>query len=519
MKICLIFLSGGKKGKIECFIDGPVTLGTGKDNIIKFDHTEDKKVSMEHAVISDQDGSNYIVDLGSKSGTYLNGEKITGRMLLKDWDVIELGKGGTKAVFRLNETPDLHPNTGDVLEDEMLKIISSSLLKMKGKKEGRLDPSTVFFRKWIDRSVSRSTRKFKIATSILTIILVIIIGFWIVQTVRESNKQEEAYQKRIADISTAWEDKLELMEAKNRAFSDSATARESDLRAKITELQDKLNNTSVKDGSEGTALRQELKRVQKALEKTQNELMKNSRVDWVSITKNSQNAVALVGNYYQIYDKNTNKPLMITGKDTAGKPIIQIGGNGTPLRFTATGTAFCVDPQGILFTNKHVLKPWDSEPFFIQKGLTGQTLKLQLIFADTNEWVDCEILKESATHDILVLKIKNTGNKKYPFLHNFQSDPSKLNQGEEIAVIGYPGNVKTDGKAVTTLTVGVLSKIALKEDLQFNAEINPGNSGGPLLNSKGEVIGIVYGAGIGTSGERLLGISYAVPIKYALELL
>jgi S1-C subfamily serine protease/pSer/pThr/pTyr-binding forkhead associated (FHA) protein len=519
MKICLIFLSGGKKGKIECFIDGPVTLGTGKDNIVKFDHTEDRKVSLEHAVISDQDGSNYIVDLGSKSGTYLNGERIAGRTILKDWDVIELGKGGTKAVFRLNETPELHPSTGDVLEDEMLKIISSSLLKMKGKKEGRLDPSMVFFRKLIDRSVSRSTRKFKIATSILTMILVIVIGFWIVQTLNERKKQEEAYQKRIADIGVAWEDKLELMEAKNQAFSDSATARESELRAKIAELQDKLNITAVRDGSEGTILRQELKRVQKALEKTQNELMKNSRVDWVGISKNSQNAVALVGNYYQIYDKNTNKPLMITGKDTAGKPIMQIGGNGTPLRFTATGTAFCVDSQGILFTNKHVLKPWDSEPFFIQKNLTGQTLKLQLIFADTTEWVDCEVLKESPTHDIIVLKIKNPGNKKYPFLNKFQGETTKLNQGEEIAVIGYPGNVKTDGKAVTTLTVGVLSKIALKEDLQFNAEINPGNSGGPLLNSRGEVIGIVYGAGIGTSGERLLGISYAVPIKYGLNLL
>jgi S1-C subfamily serine protease len=104
-------------------------------------------------------------------------------------------------------------------------------------------------------------------------------------------------------------------------------------------------------------------------------------------------------------------------------------------------------------------------------------------------------------------------------MNKFQKDPSKLNQGDEIAAIGFPGNVKTDGKAVTTLTVGVLSKIPLQADLQFNAEINPGNSGGPLLNSKGEIIGIVYGAGIGTQGERLQGISYAIPIKYGLDLL
>jgi S1-C subfamily serine protease len=79
--------------------------------------------------------------------------------------------------------------------------------------------------------------------------------------------------------------------------------------------------------------------------------------------------------------------------------------------------------------------------------------------------------------------------------------------------------VKSEGKAVTTLTVGVLSKVPLSADLQFNAQINPGNSGGPLINSTGRIIGIVYGAGISQSGQRLQGISYAIPIKYGLELL
>ena len=461
MKICLIFLSGGKKGKIECFIKGPVTLGTGKDNIIKFDSHEDKAVSLEHAVISENENGNYIIDLSSKTGTYVNGEKIEGRTQLKDWDVIELGKGGTRVVFRLNETPKLHPQSGDILEDEMLKIIGSSLLKMKGKKDGRLDPATVFFRKWIDKSVSKSTRKFKIATSILTVVLAAVIGLWIIQTVREGQKKESQYQKRIADISTAWEDKISLIENRNKQFSESAAAREAELRAKISDLQDRISSSSAKDGNESSSLRNELKRVQKELDKTRDELMKNSRVDWVTLSKNTQSAVALVGNYYEMRDKNTGKTLMITGKDSAGKPIIQIGGSGTPLRFTATGTAFCVDDSGILFTNKHVIKPWDTESFFLQKGLTGQTIKLQLIFADTAEWIDCEVYKESPTHDIVALKIKNSS-RKFPFIRKFQKDSSKLSQGEEIAVIGYPGNVKTDGKAVKEIKSpmpGIIKKV------------------------------------------------------------
>jgi|GEM_PF-7063689 len=519
MKICLIFLSGKNKGKIQCFISSPVSLGTGKDNVFKFDSSSDRKVSMEHAVIFEEDDSIYISDLGSKSGTYVNAEKVKDKMVLQDWDVIELGKGGTKMVFRLNETPRVHPGSNNVLEEEMMKIINSSLLKIKGKKSGRLDPATVFFRKVIDKSVKKSTRRFKILTSILTIFLVVAIGLWIAQTIRESERQKLETERRIAEINAAWENRLESMEEKNELFSETTASREAELRSRIAELEEQLEDKSVRESNEGVALRKELRRVQRELDKTRNELMRNSRVNWVKIAQDAQNSVVLIANYYQIYDKNSGKPLMVTGKDPNGKPIIKIGGKGTPLRFTATGSGFNVDPEGIFFTNKHVIKPWETEKFFIQRNLIGKTLRLQLIFADTSEWIECNIHKESEEHDIVVLKLKNEKNNKYPYIDSFEKDTLKLKQGEEIAVIGFPGNVKTDGKAVTTLTVGVLSKVALKTDLQFNAQINPGNSGGPLLNSAGKVIGIVYGAGVGTTGERLQGISYAIPIKLGLDLL
>ena len=87
MKICLVFLSGGKKGSIDCLIEGPVTLGTGRKNDIKFGRATDRKISLDHAVITDDRGDIYISDSRSRSGTFVNGEKITKRTLLKDWDV------------------------------------------------------------------------------------------------------------------------------------------------------------------------------------------------------------------------------------------------------------------------------------------------------------------------------------------------------------------------------------------------------------------------------------------------
>lgn len=519
MKIYLIFLNGSKKGKIECFIGGPISLGTGRDCLVKFSKARDRKVSMEHAVIWEEDGKILLNDKGSQTGTYIDGEQITKRYSLKDWDVIELGKDGTKIVFRLSDSPKTSKASEDIMDAEMMKIINSSLLKMKGKKEGRLDPSTVFFRKLIDRSVKRSTRNFKIATSILTIALIIVIGLWILQTIQENKRYKAETEARLSNISYDWQMKLENIREKNSLFSETVTAKESELRARILELEEQLISAGTSKSTNEAALRRELRKVRQELDKTQKELTKNYRIDWVQIAEQNQKSVALIGNYYQIFDSKSGKPLMVVGKDSENKPIIKIGGIGSPLKFTATGTGFNIKEEGIIITNKHVVKPWESESFFVNKNLTGKTLKLQVIFADTADWVDCEIIEESKDHDIVVLKIKNTKGDKYPYVNSFQADTSKLRQGEEIAVIGFPGNVKMDGKAVTTLTVGVLSKIPLKDDLQFNAQINPGNSGGPLFNSRGQVIGIVYGAGVSTTGERLQGISYAIPIQYGLDLI
>ncbi len=519
MKVCLIYLNGSKRGKIDCFIKGPISLGTGKNNDVKFSRGIDRKVALEHALITEEKDKLFLSDRRSRTGTYVNGEPIGKRVELKDWDVIELGKNGTKCVFRLNEDPAITTGTGDVMDEEMMKIINSSLLKLKGKKTGKLDSSTVFFKKLIDQSVKRSTKRFKVATSILTLILAVVISLWIVQTLREQKRYADETERRMASLNLDMQERMRIVSEKNEAFSQTAAAREAELRSKVADLEEQLKTTDISDASEERAITRELQRVRRELKKTRSELMKNSRVDWVGISKKNQGAVVLIRNYYQVLDKKSGKPLMIRGKDKAGNPIIEIGGTGLPLKFNATGTGFNVDPKGKFFTNKHVIKPWESEKIFIEKGLTGKILSLQVIFADTAKWLDCKIEKESKEHDIMVLKLDNPDNKKYPYIDKFKSETKTLNQGDEIAVIGFPGNVKTDGKAVTTLTVGVLSKIPLKADLQFNAQINPGNSGGPLFNAAGEIIGIVYGAGISQTGQRLQGISYAIPIKYGLELI
>ncbi len=105
-----------------------------------------------------------------------------------------------------------------------------------------------------------------------------------------------------------------------------------------------------------------------------------------------------------------------------------------------------------------------------------------------------------------------------PVVQGIESDPEKLRQGQRIAIIGFPGGVETNGRTITSLTTGVISKASFNKELQFDAAVNPGNSGGPIFNERGEVIGLVYGVGVDREGGRLHGVYYGVPIRFTAGL-
>ena len=99
-----------------------------------------------------------------------------------------------------------------------------------------------------------------------------------------------------------------------------------------------------------------------------------------------------------------------------------------------------------------------------------------------------------------------------PYVFSFSSNDD-YSLGENIFAIGSPGGLSN------TVTSGSISNLgrelqAMGESLQVDVPINPGNSGGPLLNQKGEVIGIVY-AGV----EDYEGVNFAIPAFYVKELL
>jgi S1-C subfamily serine protease len=167
-----------------------------------------------------------------------------------------------------------------------------------------------------------------------------------------------------------------------------------------------------------------------------------------------------------------------------------------------TGSGFMVDDRGYILTNNHVVENADS---------------LEVTLADKSK-VPAKLIGRDPNNDVAVIRVNIPREKLTPLR---LGDSSQLQVGQMAIAIGNPFGLDR------TVTRGVVSALgrSLKSDtgrqirnvIQTDAAINPGNSGGPLLNSRGEVIGI--NTAIFTPSGGSVGIGFAIPVNTAKKLL
>jgi len=169
-----------------------------------------------------------------------------------------------------------------------------------------------------------------------------------------------------------------------------------------------------------------------------------------------------------------------------------------------SGSGFIIDGDGYILTNHHVVEGAD---------------EIIVSLDDDNEYT-AKLIGADPKTDIALIKItqEKDKNKQFPFLSMGDSD--KLEVGEWVLAIGSPFGLSH------TVTVGVVSAKdrsinagPYDEFIQTDASINPGNSGGPLINIKGEVIGINTAIISGPSGGGNVGIGFAIPVNVAKSIL
>jgi len=169
-----------------------------------------------------------------------------------------------------------------------------------------------------------------------------------------------------------------------------------------------------------------------------------------------------------------------------------------PQRQSGLGSGFIIDRDGTILTNYHVVEGADKIAVTLSDG---QNFPAKVLGQDQK--TDIAIIKIDARQDLPAVTL---------------GDSDRLEVGEWVMAIGNPFGLDH------TVTAGIVSAKGRRigegpyEDfIQTDASINPGNSGGPLINLRGEVVGINTAIFSGSGGN--IGIGFAIPTNLVKDLL
>jgi len=167
-------------------------------------------------------------------------------------------------------------------------------------------------------------------------------------------------------------------------------------------------------------------------------------------------------------------------------------------RQRSLGSGFVIDKDGFILTNNHVVEKTD---------------EIKVVLSNDKTY-DAEVVGKDSKTDLALIKIDADA----PLKPLPLGDSDALKVGDWVVAIGNPFGLEH------TVTAGIVSAKyrrigtdSYANFIQTDASINPGNSGGPLLNTRGEVVGI--NSAIYSQSGGSIGIGFAVPVNLAKDLL
>ena len=208
-----------------------------------------------------------------------------------------------------------------------------------------------------------------------------------------------------------------------------------------------------------------------------------------------------VGEVTPIYSKSLSL-IEIFEKSESGVVRVNVQRNEIEDVANGLGSGFVFDKKGHIITNAHVV---DNAKKVVVTFLDGRSYNAEII--GTDQFTDLAVIKVNA--DLTLLHPLPLG------------DSSNLKVGEAIAAIGNPFGLSG------SMTSGIVSQLgrllpsglgySIPDVIQTDAAINPGNSGGPLLNMRGEIVGI--NTAIQSATGEFTGVGFAIPSQTVVKII
>ena len=453
------FLSGARLGQVETFRKAYIGLGRHPLSDVRFDAERDLDVSSRHAGIV-RHGDTFVVrDLGSTNGTFVNGARISGDLVLADGDVIGLGQHGPAVEF--------HILSGDGVPDTVSDATRAAADRMSAPREqyAAVPAPRAPRRSSTAMRIAAEVGRLRRTTKVLIGLLVVVLGAfgWLQwQSSRDAREVSEAQQ---------------LLERLQRELSSVRD----DLRqsqAEVARLRRELA-TAGTTGNAGAVAR--LRTALDAAEARQRGLAGAVAMDYRAISLKNQDAVALVA--VQFSDSEI-----------------------------FSGTAFAVDSQGTLVTNGHVLVGDDG---------TRQPRRIAIKFSGSRQWFPGRFVGVADSADVAVVKVDIRGGT--PRIAGFAGDPLARGDPVAIIGYPLGEDLPMERSAQAgviadpTLTVGTVSK-ALAQVVQVDGYGAPGSSGSPVFDRTGRVAAVLYGGNRESQGKIIYAVPAAAVISYLSKL-
>ncbi|MBD7915148.1 trypsin-like peptidase domain-containing protein [Clostridium sp. Sa3CUN1] len=222
------------------------------------------------------------------------------------------------------------------------------------------------------------------------------------------------------------------------------------------------------------------------------------------LTKNNQSGNRVITANPQTFSTDSEALTASEAFDKVAPAVVIVSVSGVidysgiiPQETEGIGSGFIINEEGYILTNYHVIE-----------GAKEVTVTL----SDGNE-VKAKVVNYDSNRDVAMLKISDD-TVKVPAVAEL-GDSDALKPGEQVIAIGTPLSKEFN----QTVTSGIVSAVNRNVEtssgqqvnlIQTDAAINPGNSGGPLVNTKGEVVGI---NNMKIASDSVEGIGFSIPIN------
>ncbi|MEM9381218.1 MAG: trypsin-like peptidase domain-containing protein [Planctomycetota bacterium] len=511
-----------------------LTVGRSPDNDLALEGDAFPSVSGHHARLDLEEGVLRVVDLGSRNGTLVNGKPIDGPTALEIGDQVRLGSVGPKFLV-----------VGSRSMEETVFVRQQDVSADAGE---------------VETIVARGNRVTVVRVSVLVAILIGAVGWFVWDSTqtrerleseiasrdeeygaqlqqayeqiaaldareRERASQELSEEVERAERVAALESTLNLRAEELQQAVDTRVARETQLRARIDELE--------QDGASREVLERverDLRVARDDLDKTRSELVSAQRqvelFDPVNLAQarlsgvaEVRSSVVLIENQLRIRKRDTGATLFLDGYGPSAVP--NFDGIGEEFVLESTGSGFCVDAEGWIVTNAHVVGPPDSDLLRAigSAPMLEQVIQLEVVFSGESTRYPAEVVRVAdGGVDLALVKIEPF--ESMPRLRSFDPAIRSPLPGSDIYLFGFPlGHLAVqEGETVIASTFrGILSR-NVGGQMQVDAGVHPGNSGGPITDARGRVIGVVVSVQALPDRTAVYTIGYGIPIAEAARI-